>query len=439
MKNLNQLKDQAHQPSYIDLQMTHYEHSKDARSDAPKVRSINELCRNIIGHGNKIPPRTAEMDVHMCKLRGLCRNPVIEAAFNEVVANTLPYTETGESNPWKSATTDDFVLYFESWFTYLPQPKGGLGFILPFTWLYNDNKSGYFFLNELMTRSKGAAIYTKEIFEWTKQFILIRGKWMDTKNSAPDELISAWLEDPNTKIDHFIVPEGGFQSYNAFFTRELDQSKNPRPISSPEDRSIVVASADTIINVILSDLLLNTDINVKGRQMSMKKLLGYSNLASIFVGGTAVSCVLMPNVYHHYHSPVDGKIIESMEIPGIYNGITDGEHWFNDKGNLGQGDTDFSIFEDFHRAYYVIDTGVYGHVAIVPVGLNTISRIVPSIQADGTYYVAPGGTPVAVKKGTRLGKFAYGGSLNILLFEKGVFPGVSLLQGNRLGQMMPKQ
>lgn len=184
--------------------------------------------------------------------------------------------------------------------------------------------------------------------------------------------------------------------------------------------------------------MLKTDIEVKGRQISMEKLLDFSDLAKHFVGGTAVSCVLLPNVYHHYHSPVAGNIVESKDIPGVYNGIVDGNHWCNDMSNLGQGDTDFSIFEDFHRAYYIIKTELYGYVAMVPVGLNTISRIRPSLQGDEKLYVPPGGKAVPVKKGSRLGNVAYGGSLNLLFFEKGVLPCVSLLQGNRLGQMTTK-
>lgn len=120
-------------------------------------------------------------------------------------------------------------------------------------------------------------------------------------------------------------------------------------------------------------------------------------------------------------------------MPGIYNGITDGEHWFNDIFNVGESTTDFSIFEDFHRAYYVIETAKHGHVGIVPVGLNTISALCPSLVQKRSTRVPVGGEPVPVSKGDELGHFAYGGSLNILLFEKGVFNAVSVLMGSRLG------
>jgi phosphatidylserine decarboxylase len=176
-------------------------------------------------------------------------------------------------------------------------------------------------------------------------------------------------------------------------------------------------------------------MNVKTRQLNVSELLNHSSFAPQFEGGTAVSCVLMPNNYHRYHAPATGSIVEGMEVPGIYNGITDGEHWFNTIFNVGESTTDFSIFEDFHRAYYVIETEKHGYVAMVPVGLNTISSLFPSLIGKASTYVAPCSTPVPVKKGDELGHFAYGGSLNILLFQKGVFNAVSVLMGSRLGSL----
>lgn len=396
----------------------------------------DEIRQKIMSIIASNPPLTPQMQMHMEKLREIVANPVVEAAFNEAVANVYPYTETGGVNYWKYADVQMLVLYFTCWFTDLPKPTSGLGYILPFSWLYYNNRSGYYFLNIFKSNSSGQRAMTREIFNWTVEFIMIRGQFMDSPESTA--YIDEWMSDPNSHMEDFLIPPGGFNSFNQFFTRELNPDSNPRPISSPDDDSIVTASADTIINMILSDLTLKTMINVKGRQISMENLLDGSKFAKNFVGGTAVSCVLMPNVYHHYHSPVKGKIVEGKDIPGIYNGIVDGEHWFNDMSNPGQGNTDFSLFEEFHRAYYIIETERFGHVAMVPVGLNTISRITPSLVGDASSYVPPGEKPVAVAKGQKLGHFAYGGSLNILMFEKGVFPCVSLLMGNRLGQMTAK-
>lgn len=398
---------------------------------------MDEIRAQLQRYKEKLPAHNEKMKVHMEKLRVLCTNSVVIAAYNEAISHAKAYTESGDPNPWRYTSIEDFIGYFNVWFTDLPKPTGGLGFIFPFSWMYNDNYSAYFFLNEFKSNAL-AKKYTKEIFNWVFEFIMIRGEFMDSPESAPKDVMDLWMDDPNMK--DFLVPSGGFKSFNEFFTRELNPEADPRPISSPKDDSVVVASADTIINLILSDLTLETDINVKGRQIAMKNLLDNSDFADHFVGGTAVSCVLMPNVYHHYHSPVGGKVVESKEVMGIYNGIMDGEHWFNDMSNPGQGNTDFSAFEDFHRAYYVIASeGLkYGHIAVVPVGLNTISRISPSLVPNKNFMVPPGESAVSITKGDKLGSFAYGGSLNIIMFEKGVFPCVSLLQGNRLGQMYPK-
>lgn len=369
----------------------------------------------------------------MNELRTIVNNPIVEAAYNEAIAHVQPIVETGEANPWIGQPIDYFVDYFRDWFTFLPEPSGGLGKIVPFTYFYLNNESAFFFLNEFKSRRKGAKHYSTEIFDWTVKFIKERGRFMDSQASKGH--IQSWIDDPATHIEDFIVPRGGFKSFNQFFTRELDPAKNARPIAAPDDDSVVVASADSEINFILSDLTLKTKLNVKTRQLNVAELLNHSRFAPYFEGGTAVSCVLMPANYHRYHAPVAGRIVESAEVAGIYNGITDGEHWFNDIFNVGESTTDFSIFEDFHRSYFVIETEKHGYVAVVPVGLNTISAMAPSVVNNKSTMVPPGSPPVPVNKGDELGHFAYGGSLNILLFQKGVFTSVSVLMGSRLGTL----
>ncbi len=378
-------------------------------------------------------PLTPAMEELMEELRLIVSNPIVEAAYNDAVAHVQPYVEDGSENPWIGNTIEYFVEYFRAWFTFLPTPSGGLGKIVPFTHLYLDNKSAFAFLNTFKSRCSGAREYTREIFNWTVKFIKERGRFMDSPESLT--YVDEWKNDPQTQIDDFIVPPGGFKSFNDFFTRKLDPEKNPRPISAPDDDSVLVASADSEINFILSDLTLRHRINIKGRQLNITQLLNNSSYAKYFQGGTAVSCVLMPNNYHRYHAPATGRIVEGMDVPGIYNGITDGEHWFNAIFNVGESTTDFSIFEDFHRAYYIIETDKHGYVGMVPVGLNTISALSPSLVGEKSTYVPVGGTPVPVQKGTELGHFAYGGSLNILLFQKGVFNAVSVLMGSRLGDL----
>ncbi len=75
------------------------------------------------------------------------------------------------------------------------------------------------------------------------------------------------------------------------------------------------------------------------------------------------------------------------------------------------------------------DTGKYGHVAMVPVGLNTISSIVFNDKFKRLK------KPVRVKRGDELGHFLYGGSLFIMIFEPGRYKSdaIQVRLGNQIG------
>lgn len=385
-------------------------------------------------YGN--PDLTPEMIALLDELTAILANPTVEAAWTDAIANVQPtVNELGppQANPWVDAGTDHLVAYFAQWFTFLATPTGGgLGKIVPFTFLYVNNPAAFYFLNELESQTGSATQPSKEVFNWTVQFVKVRGDYMDSPASTT--YIPEWLDSLGTTRQDYTEPPGGYTSFNEFFTRSLNYAVDPRPINEPDDAGILTASADSEINFIQTDLTLESELPVKGRQINVRDLLADSQFAPNFVGGTAVSCVLMPNNYHRYHAPVTGSIVESQEVPGIYNGILDGDHWFN-QGNIGEGTTDFSIFEDFHRSYFIFETADHGYVAMVPVGLNTISRMYASMVNDQSTLVPPGGTPVPISKGTEIGHFAYGGSLNILLFEPGVLGSVNVLMGQRLGAM----
>ena len=96
--------------------------------------------------------------------------------------------------------------------------------------------------------------------------------------------------------------------------------------------------------------------------------------------------------------------------------------------------TDFSQFEVFQRGVVIIKISyagaepgevLEGYVASIPVGLDTIGSVV--LDSD----IVPG---AQVKRGyTRLGNFYYGGSLNILLFSKGIAsPAIQVRLGNQI-------
>ncbi|MDY6855864.1 MAG: phosphatidylserine decarboxylase [Thermodesulfobacteriota bacterium] len=167
----------------------------------------------------------------------------------------------------------------------------------------------------------------------------------------------------------------------------------------------------------------------KNVSLNLNQLLNGSQQAKKFVGGTAVSCILMPNTYHCYHSPVSGKVIESnADVLRDYFGIKDFPDLLN-KGDVGYG-YDYRDFEVFRRGYLIIQTPNYGLVGMVPVGLNTIGSVVFNHEFKR---ITSNDTPVPISKGQQVGYFKYRGSLNILLFEPGRFPSMNLLVGEKIG------
>lgn len=319
-----------------------------------------------------------------------------------------------QPNPWKNKTINDLYSFINDWYYFLPSTSDGLDKIIEFSFLYYHNPAG----QKLVTTEPGLS--------WTKYFVEERGKFMDSRASVKN--IDKWLGDKSLNNEEYVLPKEGFQSFNEFFTRDLKPGM--RPVSAVDDNSIVVSPADGIINMINNNLQWDTNVPTKGAMaLSLDELLDHSSLAEKFIGGTALACFLMPTNYHHYHAPVTGTVVESRQDVGSnYFGIPDIPDLINN-GNLGYN-KDFSVFENFRRGYLIFKTESFGYVAMIPVGLQTIGSVV---FEDRFKMVTPDKC-VDVTKGEKIGHFAYGGSLVILLFERGRFGAVSVNQGQQIGK-----
>ncbi|AKB29267.1 Phosphatidylserine decarboxylase [Methanosarcina siciliae T4/M] len=329
-----------------------------------------------------------------------------------------PDTDPDVMYDWKDATIEDLCNFFQAWYAWNPDLTTGLEYIQKFSWLYYKNEAGL----EFVSTDPGNLM--------TFYYVELDGQKMDSP--ASKELVAKWMNELGSKMDDYIIPEGGYVSFNQFFTRELKEGK--RPISGVDDDSVVVSPADAVINMIEDNLSIDTPINVKTQKLNVRQLLNQSELAVHFEGGTAVSCILMPNVYHRYHAPVSGLVVESDEdVAGNYFGIDNFPELING-GNVGYG-YDYSVFEHFRRGYMIIKTEKYGYVAMIPVGLNTIGSV---IFEEKFKKVTPENA-VEIRKGDEVGYFQYGGSLNILLFEKGCFPAIRIPQGQIIGTLEEKE
>lgn len=406
-------------------------------------------------------------------------------AFDKVYEGLIDlpsgYSYNGCSiNPWKTAGSgkglhEMMVDMFETWCTALPEIQGNsdnaLDPILYFAWIYYQNPAGQNFVQGRDPSDPNQSLETGPDFlsMWNKEYF----HYMNSKESA--KIVGEWVGDPRIEINDYekTKPED-YHNWNEFFARNLksDEDGNypSRPVTMPERDYVIVAPTDCIMNPLLqgvtsdcpcerkyieNPLQLDTVLDVKNIPISVNDLLGTApdDIKKKFVGGSGLACVLMPNTYHHFHSPVDGTVIHAEIVetgapgtPGTF-GYPDFPNWVPLDGNVGRPGTDFSQFQAFQRGVIVIKVEydnlpdkqpekLVGYVASIPVGLDSVGSVVlnecDSERPDQVNCFKVDGK---VQKGkTKFGNFFFGGSLNILLFSKGMIsPAVQTRMGNQIG------
>jgi phosphatidylserine decarboxylase len=354
------------------------------------------------------------------------QDPAFRALTDRALANVQPLPGELGANPWLGREIHNMADFFAAWCTFLPAIDGsrddGLRYIEEFAQFYYRNEYGVAFVQ----RSPGRRI--------TKRFVRERGAFMDSTLSAAK--VSDWLADPRIEREDYRLPDpsrpdGGYISFNAFFARTLKDQSTSRPQTMPDRDYVITAPTDCIMNTVPQRITdLQAEIPTKfNAALNIVELLDGSDHAPRFVGGSALSCVLMPNTYHHYHAPVSGQVVEAKIVGGSFFGYDDFPAWVPPDGDVGAYGTEFGQFEDFQRGYFIVDTGTYGHVALVAVGLNTISSVVFNDR-----FKSPT-APVPVTRGDELGHFLYGGSLFIMIFEPGRYSSgaIKVRLGNQIG------
>lgn len=349
---------------------------------------------------------------------------LIDQAFENMQQVPEGYLKGG--NPWIGKEFQDLLKFLEEWATFLPQAVGSTD-----DGLTNIQKMDLFAYNNPFGRVVFQTSPGRELFN---QFVKERGEYMNSPESL--KYVAGWLADPRIEKEDYVIPDesapnGGFEHFNAFFSRELKNQALSRPQTLPERDYVITAPTDALMNSIPMTIVDNTTmIKTKGLQeLNIQELLAGSKYWEKFLGGTALSCILMPNTYHRYHSPVDGKVIEARVLQGALLGMEDFPTFVPKNGNVGYYGSDFSAFENYQRGFFIIDTGKYGLVAAIPVGLSTIGSVV----FEERFLELT--KPVPVKRGDELGHFLYGGSLVILVFEPGKYSSsaIQVRLGNQIG------
>ncbi|XWV25172.1 phosphatidylserine decarboxylase [Tupanvirus deep ocean] len=230
--------------------------------------------------------------------------------------------------------------------------------------------------------------------DWLHKYTELYGKFMD----SPDSVINLenFVGDPSFKINDYYKPASGWMSFNQFFARNIKPGK--RIIDDLCNNNVIVSPVDGIFMGCY--FIKNSVVFAKGVNFHLEELLHNSNHKKYFKNGIYMHMHLELHDYHHYHTPVQGKIIEINKIPGfVYLDVVKN---FDGSLKVLEGEM-VNINQD--RGIIVLDTP-NGLVAVICIGVGHISSV--NMTPDlGDY----------LHKGQEFGYFAYGGSDVILLFQ----------------------
>lgn len=293
--------------------------------------------------------------------------------------------------------------FFATWLYYAPVPTGiGPGFYIE-QWDYIANTKAGLKLNNDDQRFK----------KWFVDFLNLSGAWLNSTASTGS--IDAWMEYKGTPehpfdINEYIVPEGGFQSFNQFFLRELKSGTRPM-CPCGDDQDVVVAPCDGGVFYLTRGQLEGNEYPLLGKSHDVfqleRALPGYGGS---FVGGPLLDILLWFTDYHHFRAPVSGTIIHQGVYEGSYNYDFDNYDPNDPYAPTLPEDSDrvgwYQSLGKHKRYVWIFRTEEFGLVAMIAIGFWGVGSIINEVPEGAT-----------LKKGDRMGHFGYGGSSIVLAFE----------------------
>jgi len=185
-----------------------------------------------------------------------------------------------------------------------------------------------------------------------------------------------------------------FETKNEFFQRAL-KPENIK-IQFKRVKNVLVSPADCRL-MAYENVKKATKFWVKGHGFSLEKLLGNVDMAKKYIGGSLVICRLAPDDYHRFHMPINCVYEGHHKIHG---------HYYSVDPRIVNSSID--VFGENKREVHRLYNEYFGTVLCVVVGATCTGSIEmePSVK-EGKKYT----------KGAPLGRFGFGGSTIIMVFE----------------------
>jgi phosphatidylserine decarboxylase len=195
-------------------------------------------------------------------------------------------------------------------------------------------------------------------------------------------------------------------SFNEFFTRAL--KANARPIAGGATQ--IACPVDGCVSE-CGRIEGGSLLQAKGRHFTLEELLAGRTWARRFEGGSFATIYLAPFNYHRIHMPADGRLLDTVYVPGRLFSVNDVTAQRVPR-LFARNERVLTLFE-----------GAFGQFALVLVGALNVGSIAtvwagditPASRRRLTHVPSP---PTSLDKGAELGRFNMGSTV-ILLFEPG--------------------
>ncbi|CAK7204102.1 phosphatidylserine decarboxylase [Sporothrix eucalyptigena] len=235
----------------------------------------------------------------------------------------------------------------------------------------------------------------KRIRKLLKGLSIKQGRKYDDPISRQE--IQKFINFHQLDMSEVLLPLEEFKTFNEFFYRAL--KPDARPCSAPDNPRIIVSPADCR-SVVFNRVDAATKVWIKGREFSIKRLLGgdvAAEEAARFENGSLGIFRLAPQDYHRFHVPVDGVLGKPRLIAGEYYTV-----------NPMAIRSALDVYGENVRVVVPIDSENHGRVIVVCVGAMMVgSTVITRKEGD------------RVRRAEELGYFKFGGSTLVVLFEEG--------------------
>lgn len=212
------------------------------------------------------------------------------------------------------------------------------------------------------------------------------GRFLSTKLSAG--LVPRYVKKNHIDLNRFVVPAGGYRSFNDFFTRRM------KPGYFSIAKSELISPCDGLLTVQKIDE--NSNFHIKNSYYSLTRLLRDDALAEKFRNGTAFIFRLTPSHYHRYNFCANGNVSARKVINGKLHCVR--------PIALEQ----LPVFIENSREYIAIESTV-GNIVQMEVGALMVGKISNSENLQK-------GTKASTTR--EKGYFEFGGSTIIVLTDK---------------------